>query len=282
MRSDFFDVSGMLSVTNKNSRSYRSLAAAGLIAKGIVYCLLGMLAFMSAFHISGRSISETDEQGVFSFIENLTGGKILLALIAAGLVCYTIWRSIQAFRDTENKGSDSKGILKRARYLLSGLLYLSVAALAIKMILFNKSSGDKKQDLASALLDQSYGPLLVGLVAVLFITIGLYQVYYGLKEKFRKNISLSDKRMGGSVLNNAAKLGYAARGVTWILIGWLFGNAALHANASEAGDSSKALSFASQGDYGKYLLAAIGIGLICYGIFNFIRARFEQKGEVNT
>jgi hypothetical protein len=272
----------MQNVTNKNSRSYKSVAAAGLIAKGIVYCLLGLLAIMAAFQINGSSISQTDEQGVFSFIENLTGGKILLALIAGGLVCYTIWRSIQAFSDTENKGRDSSGLAKRARYFLSGLLYLSVAALAVKMIFSDKSSSDKKQDLAITLLGQSYGPLLVGMVAALFIGIGLFQVYYGLKEKFRKNISLIDEHRGGSVLISAAKLGYAARGITWILIGWLFGNAALHANASEAGDSSKALSVASQGEYGKYILAAIGIGLICYGIFNFIRARFEQKGEVNT
>jgi hypothetical protein len=267
----------MQNVVNKKSRSFKSLAAAGLIAKGIVYCLLGLLAFMSAFHINGRTIAETDEQGVFSFIENLAGGKILLAIIAAGLVCYTIWRSIQAFSDTENKGSDSKGIAKRARYFLSGLFYLSIAVLAVKMILSDKSNGDKKQDLATTLLDQSYGPLLVGIVAVLFIGIGLYQIYYGVTEKFKKNISMSDERRGGKLLNNAAKLGYIARGITWILIGWLFGNAALHANAKEAGDSSKAFSMLSENSYGIYILAVIGIGLICYGGFNFVRARFEGE-----
>jgi hypothetical protein len=259
----------------KNSNQFRSLAIAGLVAKGLVYCLLGVLLLMSALHLNGKSTNETDNRGVFSFVEDLPAGHVLLALIALGLLCYTVWRCIQAFSDTERKGKDLKGIAQRGRYVLSGLFYLSVGALAVKMIFSDPANTDQKQNLAFMLFTHSAGKIAAFVVALIFTGNGLYQVYYGLTEKFSKHIAVNDKGNRGKLINGAAKAGYTARGVTWMLIGWLFGNAAWHANASEAGDSSKAFTVLSETSYGIYLLAAMGLGLICYGVFNFIRARYE-------
>ena len=73
----------------------KPVAKAGLIAKGIVYCLIGILAFMAAFSIGGQSSRNATKKGVFSFIEAQPAGKVLLAIIALGLFCYTIWRLVQ-------------------------------------------------------------------------------------------------------------------------------------------------------------------------------------------
>ena len=77
------------------------------------------------------------------------------------------------------------------------------------------------------------------------------------------------------ILVNAGKIGYVARGVVWMLISFLFFRASLRENSNAAGGTSKAFSFVEGLDYGSYLLAAIGLGLICYGIFNFIRAKYD-------
>ena len=78
------------------------------------------------------------------------------------------------------------------------------------------------------------------------------------------------------VLLIAGKTGYVARGIVWLIIGWMFSKAAIHSNSSEAGDTSKAFSFLQSGSYGSYLLGAVALGLIFYGILNFIRARHER------
>src|SRR5687767_8020117 len=88
----------------------KPIAQAGLTAKGIVYCLLGVFAFMAAFNIAGQSTNDTDKEGVFSFIKEQTGGQVMLAVIALGLLCYSLWRGIQTFGDTEQKGDDAKGL----------------------------------------------------------------------------------------------------------------------------------------------------------------------------
>ncbi len=50
----------------------------------------------------------------------------------------------------------------------------------------------------------------------------------------------------------------------------------MHANSAEAGDTSNAFQFLAEASYGTILLAAVGLGMVCYGIFNFIRARYEN------
>lgn len=269
----------MATVTSVTSH-LKPIAQAGLIAKGIVYSLLGALTFMAAFHINGQSADKANTEGVFEFVNRQTGGQVILGIIALGLVCYVIWRFIQAFADTEDKGKDAKGMAVRVRYLFSGIVYGTLAFHVIKKLVTHASgSGDNKQDMARELLSQPLGQWLLGLAAVIIAGVGIYQIYYGLSEKYKKHVdkAISDSRKRKIVLGSG-KVGYVARGIVWLLIAWLFIKAAIDANAKEAGDTSKAFSFLSEASYGTFLLCAIAFGLLCYGIFSFIRAGYEDLG----
>lgn len=258
----------------------RNFAKIGLTAKGIVYCLVGTLAFMAAFEINGNSTEEASREGVLKLILQQPFGKVLLAIVALGLICYTIWRLIQGVRDTENNGSSAKGIAMRIRYIFSGLLYGSLAFLSAKMLFGSGSggsnSGSSQQTLASELLKQPFGQWLVGLVAIGIAAIGIYQIYYGLSEKYKKKV-----RGGGlksdieAKMVRSGKLGYVARGIVWLVIGYLFLQAALKANPQEAGGNTSAFKFLEEASYGSIILGAVALGLICYGIFMFMRARFQ-------
>lgn len=46
----------------------KRFAQLGLVAKGVVYCLVGILAFMAAFEIGGSSERNVTKQGVFRLI----------------------------------------------------------------------------------------------------------------------------------------------------------------------------------------------------------------------
>lgn len=266
--------------TNIITRNMKPIARAGLTAKGIVYVLLGALAVMAAFGISGKSAKNTSKSGVFDFIHDQPAGVLLLWIIIAGLVCYVIWRMIQAFSDSEKKGDDPKGLAVRGRYLFSGLVYASVAFSAFKMAAYHKKdSGDRSQEAVQEMLSQPLGQWLVGFSAAILLAVGIYQIYYGLSEKYRKHVNKHVPAAAKGYLLTAGKLGYIARGVVWLLFSYLFIQAALSANSKEAGDTSKAFGMLTQNSYGPYLLVAIGIGLILYGVFNFIRARYEEFGK---
>ena len=73
----------------------------------------------------------------------------------------------------------------------------------------------------------------------------------------------------------AGKFGYVARGIVWIIIGYLFMQAALHSNPQEAGGTGSAFQFLEEASYGPFLLGAVAIGLFCYGVFMFMRAKYQ-------
>ncbi|WP_073850840.1 DUF1206 domain-containing protein [Pontibacter flavimaris] len=255
-----------------------TFARFGLSAKGVVYCLLGILAFMAAFEIGGQSTENTERSGIFRTIQDMPAGNILLGLIALGLLCYAIWRFIQAVRDTEDKGSDAKGVAKRLRYIFSGLVYGSFAVLAARMVLGNSSGsgGDSRQTLAAKLLEQPFGQWLVGLLAVGTLIAGIYQIYYGYSEKYKKEVQSGGlKHEVEHQMIRAGKLGYMARGIVWLIIGYLFLQAALKSSSSEAGGNKAAFQFLENASYGSFILGAVALGLICYGIFMFMRAKYQ-------
>ena len=264
-----------MSVSITGRSSITRIAQAGLISKGIVYVLLGIIAFMAAFEIGGQSTGSADRNGVFGMIKDLPAGTTLLGLVAAGLVCYALWRGIQAFGPAHRGGETKIG--KRVLYFFSGLAYLSVALTAIRLLLYNRQdNGGGNQELASTLLQQSAGQWLLGAAALIMAAVGVYQIYYGLSEKYRKHVQgLSLSTPASSLLLRSGKIGYVARGIVWLVIAWLLLNAALHANAAKAGDTAQAFRFVESSTAGSLLLGALGVGLAAYGVFNFIRARYE-------
>ncbi|WP_242928897.1 DUF1206 domain-containing protein [Pontibacter vulgaris] len=252
----------------------------GLIAKGVVYCLVGILAFMAAFELGGNR-QNAGKTGVFQFILEQPFGTILLALVAAGMLCYALWRFIQAIKDTEDKGTDTKGIGKRIGYAFSGFVYGTLAFYAFKLLMGNSSgsNGDSRQKMASTLLSQPFGQWLLGAVALGTIAVGIHQIYRALSGKYKKNVQgMHLKPEIEKTLIKAGKVGYIARGVVWMIIGYLFLKAATEANSSEAGGSKRAFQFLEEASYGSYLLGAVALGLICYGIFMFVRAKYQNIG----
>jgi hypothetical protein len=260
-------------MNNHNLSWVTPIAKAGLTSKGIVYCLIGILVFMAAFEIAGATNTDAGKLGVLKLINQQTGGKVLLGIVAAGLMSYSLWRFMQTFADTDNKGNSAKAIGARLRYLFSGLIYLSIAFLAIKLMFDENVVGSSQNKTIRELIAKPYGEYLLGIVAIAIAASGIYQVYYGLSEKFRKHIK-NQSEVNGTVVK-AGKVGYTSRGIVWVVISWLFFRAALHSDAAEAGQSIEAFQFIERsGNYGSILLGIVGVGLLCYGVFNLLRGWF--------
>ena len=243
------------------------VAPVGLIAKGIIYVLLGVIALMAALNM-GRQKDEASNKGVFNLVEDWPAGIYILGALAIGLICYTAWRFIQAWKTGKWP--------KKIRYMFSGLGYASLAFTAFKIMTGSRdSNGDSNQALAAKILSQSYGQWIMIAVALFFAGIGVYQVYYGLKEKYKKHIGKLDLP-GSRILFTSAKIGYIARGIVWLIVAYLFANAGLMADSSEAGNTGKAFKFIESNTAGSYLLGMLALGVIMYGIYNFIRARYDR------
>ncbi|HZH01046.1 MAG TPA: DUF1206 domain-containing protein [Flavisolibacter sp.] len=260
--------------------AFKKLAQVGLITKGIVYVLLGVFAFLTAFRLGNNQVESGNKQSVFRWIGDQTAGSLLIGALIIGLTCYALWRIIQGFANTEHKDKDAKGWAYRLRYIFSGLVYLSLAFSAFRFLTKLASNNDGQntnEQVAGSLLQQPLGQILLGLLALGMAAAGIYQIWFGFSEKYKKYVQdISGASGGKGLLLNSGKIGYIARGLVWLTIGWLFLKAAINARAQEAASTSEAFQFLEAAPYGSYLMGGVGAGLACYGIFSFIRARYEH------
>jgi hypothetical protein len=146
-----------------------------------------------------------------------------LSLVTVGLIGYALWRTVQTLLDPEHthQHRGAKQVARRIGYAVSALSYFVLAATAIKLILGSGGSSDNStQDWTARFLSQPFGQWLVGLVGVLVIGLGLYELYKAYKGKFRKHLQLS--MMNPQQRNWAiavGQLGIAARGIVFATIG---------------------------------------------------------------
>jgi hypothetical protein len=258
-----------------NTPVVEGLARAGYIARGVVYALIGLLAAQLAFSSGGKI---TDQQGAIQMLGAQPFGKILLILVAIGLVGYAMWGVIRAVLDPLGRGSDTKGLVERAGFLLSGITYGALAVVA-----FNAGTGVGKasgagnpQDMSAQLLSKPYGPWLVGILGLFWIGAGVGQLYTAWKADFKKdlkpNLPASEKLWS----ERLGRVGYAARGIVFLLIGWFTIQAALTVNPNQAVGFDGALLKLAQQPYGIFLLGIVALGLLCFGIYSMLCARWMR------
>ena len=253
-----------------------TFARVGIAAKGVVYVLVGVLAAMTVFGQGGQT---EGKRGALDFLMEQSYGKILVGVVVVGLFCYVAWRMIQAFKNPENKETAS-----RVGYFFSGLTYLFFAISGIRMMSSggSGSSGGGRETLVAKLLDQPFGQVLVGIFAAIVVGKGVYQFYRGFSGKFKDGVKQSEmSKEEESVFMRAGRVGYLARGVVLGIVGYFLVKAALNSNASQAGGTGKAFDFLSSTG-GPYLLAAVAIGLACYGIFMFVKSRYRYIPTVSV
>ncbi|RNI29104.1 DUF1206 domain-containing protein [Rufibacter latericius] len=263
-------------MNGQRKHEIESLAKAGYVAKGIVYILVGALTAMSALGMGGKKASNSD---ALLQVKSFPGGSFLLGILAVGLLGYALWRFIQAIKDTENKGSDSKGMLKRIGYAISGLLYGSLAFVAFKMATGDGGGsgggGSREKDMLSTLLDKPFGKYMAIIIGLIIIGKGLNQLYKGITASFMKDVTgLPRDRF--DVLKKAGQAGFSARGIVFGIVGFLFVKAAWLQQPNKAGGTESAFSFLQTSPFGNLLLAIVALGLIGYGIFMFVQSRYSN------
>lgn len=253
------------------------LAKVGLYTKGVLYCLIGLLALRAALELGSPNHS-VNRKSVFLFIEELIFGRVLLGLVAIGLACYCAWRLLQALQDTEHKGTDAKGIAYRLRYAASGMFYGLITLLAAKLAVAGSDGDDSlRQAFVEVVVQRPLGQGLLILGAVAVALAGFYQIYQGVSGRYREKIKEAGwKDDAEETMIKAGKIGYAARGTVWVISAYLLVSAALHVRKYSEGAAVNAFQFLENSFFGSFLVGGAAFGLICYGFFIFMEAKFRE------
>ncbi len=110
----------------------------GYVARGVVWGVIGLLAFQVA---TGNGGKITDQQGAIAAVGNTPVGRVLLYVMLVGLVGYALWGLIRAVVNPLHLGHGAKGIAERLGYLVSGISY---GLLAVIIIVVNLLSGRRR------------------------------------------------------------------------------------------------------------------------------------------
>ena len=200
----------------------------GLVAIGIVYSLIGLLTFGAALDWGDNS-----EQGkvsqVLAWIQEQVFGQFLLTLITLGLLCYTVWRFVEAIMDTDQKGNGIHGLALRVSYLSYGVVYAALTYYAARLLfsqgwekekLTDALNADTRQTVAQQILELPFGRWILGGLALGTAGIGIFQLYLSLSGTYRQIIE--EKKIdtrAKEILIRSGLVGYVARAIVWLIVG---------------------------------------------------------------
>ena len=251
-------------------------ARAGYVVKGLVYVIVGSLALQFALGVGGRT---TGASGVLTTILWQPHGQVLLLITGIGLFGYALWRLVQAILDVEDKGTDARGLLKRFGYLAAGVAYGSLGFESIRLVFGIASGGDSQEtELWTArVLGAPLGGWLVGAGAAVMLGLAINAAVVAFRRLYRRKLALSRMSTLAKVAADVlAMVGLIGRGAVFALIAILLVRAAWLHDADAAGSSEQALELLLRWPAGSWLLAGVAVGLIAYGAYAWIQARYRR------
>ncbi|HET9102281.1 MAG TPA: DUF1206 domain-containing protein [Solirubrobacteraceae bacterium] len=255
-------------------RELEWLARAGLVARGVVYATIGILAVKLAVGSGGHATNQT---GALKTIAHQPLGEALLIATALGLAGYSLWRLTRAIvgHGTEEKDS----ALDRVAGLASGIAYGGLCLTAVKILTGASTKGATNNPKGSTgdVLSWTLGPELVGVAGLILIGVGLYQGYKGLSREFMK--TSHTEQMSPAVTRAFTALGvfgHLARMVVFALAGYGLVKAALDHNKRNAIGLDGALNKLAHASYGPLLLGLVAVGLIGFALYSIADARYRR------
>jgi hypothetical protein len=256
---------------------YAVLARLGLVAKGVSFALVGVLAAKLAVGHGGHA---TSREGALAQVAQHSFGKVVLIALALGFAAYALWRFVQAFAE-EHDPDESAAVTwgKRAGYVGRGLIYAALTFSTLKLIAGagHESQNEKAHKSTAMVLGWPAGRYLVGAAGLIVIGVGCWNLYRGLARKFEdkwrvEKLSHAMRTWGG----RAGVVGHVARFVVFGLIGVFVTKAAIDYRPSEAIGIDGALQKLAHASYGPWLLGITAVGLVAYGVYCFVDARLRD------
>jgi len=245
------------------------VARIGLATKGVVYLLVGALALLAA---TGNGGAVADNKRAVRVIGAQPYGHALLLCVAIGFAAYALWRALEALLDLEG-GRGWKAVVRRIGFAISAAVYGGLAALAFQLAAGEHPDHPEPKTWVARVLARPFGDFLVVVTGVGFAIHALVQLWSALRGRFEDDLDLEPLSPRGRALARwAGRIGTAARGVVFAVIGYHLVLAGHDARPGETRDVAGALRTLATGPHGHALLAVIAAGLALYGIFAVIQA----------
>ncbi|MFC4493264.1 DUF1206 domain-containing protein [Streptomyces ovatisporus] len=259
-----------------NSPAVEGIARAGMVAQGVLFVLVGLLALRIAFGDSGGK--QADQSGALRELAAQPFGQFLVWGVGLGLAGLAVWRLSEAAFGAAEKGGRKphKRLLAAGRCVLYGILAFSVLSYA-SGAKGSGSSDAKSEDITARALSAPAGQVLVGVVGLVVAVVGAWSAVQALRRKFHDELRMSRiPRRSRKWIDLLGVSGGVARGAVLVALGFFAMEAAWSSDADEVKGMDGALRSFADTPAGPWLLVAVAVGVALYGLFSFVLARWRR------
>jgi hypothetical protein len=260
----------------------RAVSRLGLVCRGTVYLLVGYLALRLALAIHGRSAAPASSAGAVQAVTEPAWGRVLLVLLVAGLGAYALTQLIEAvFRPA--RGNHDRQVAPACGLIVGMLAVFGLfperrpALAATRPRGTAESEHRQDTDVTAALLQTGWGRLLLALVGVAAVAAGVEVGRRSVRLDFQERFTAAHMSPALAMLTRAlGGVGCAARAVVFVLTGFFILKAAVLSGAKQTKGLDAVFRSVASIAHGPWLLALLASGLLCYGLYCLLEARYRD------
>lgn len=244
----------------EHSTTVRIFARVGLASIGLLHILIGVIALAVAAGAGGQA----DQSGALQAVAAVPGGVFVLWLVVVGLIVLAVWQLLVAVT-AHGAGTKLLEIVKAVVYAALAVVTISIASGG------HHNSSSTEKTASARLLAQPGGVFVLGLIGLIIVVVGVGFIRNGVTHRFERDLKLPPDRWAGAI-TVLGRVGYIAKGIALLLVGGLVVAGAVTFDPSKAAGLDGSLKALVSVPFGVFLLIAIALGLLAYGLFWCVRA----------
>ncbi|HEU5155628.1 MAG TPA: DUF1206 domain-containing protein [Streptosporangiaceae bacterium] len=259
---------------------FHRLSRAGLVARGVIYLLIGSLAVRIGLGDGGK---EADRKGALQTVADTPGGEVLLWLLVVGFAGLALWRFAEAVYG--QPAPDGKAATKRLASLGRGVFYGVACAAILNFALGGgaQSSNEQSKTFTAKAMGEPGGRWLVLAIGAGFVAWGVGNIVNAVRRKFTEKLQTG--RMSPRVRKAVEVVGFigrSARGLVFGAVGVFLAYAALTFDPDKAKGLDGTLRSFAETPAGPWALVAVAAGLVTFGVYSFCEARWRKVEAVRS
>ncbi|HEU5083136.1 MAG TPA: DUF1206 domain-containing protein [Acidimicrobiales bacterium] len=250
------------------------LARFGLVGKGILHAVIGLLALEIALNRS--SSSEASTSGALQWIADRPFGVAALWAVGLSLLALAVWQGITAVTGDPVEESDAK---HRAAWAFKALFYGSLALASLRGALDGGSSGssgsggDGASSATDTVFDWPMGRWIVVAAGLAVIGLGVHLIVkHAVHAEFAQRLRVSED----STPVLLGRVGYGLRSLAYLLVGFFLAQAGLAGEEDRKQGLAGALERVADESWGTALLLAMAVGFLAYGAYCVVESRLRR------
>jgi hypothetical protein len=251
------------------------LARAGFVARGVMYVVIGWIALLVAF---GKSKQQADRTGALHELGSTPFGSFALWLLVVGFFGMALWRLSEAMYGAA--GSGGRKVSTRSAALGRAVLYAVIGYGVLEYALGiggPQSSNQQSVDLTATAMRHPGGQALVVIVGLALIAAGCCLAYQAWRKRFLRELQTGQMRTRTRrIVEWLGRVGGIARGIVFVTAGIFLVVAAVKVQPGQAKGIDSSLRALAATPLGPWLLVAVAIGLIMFGVFSCCEGRWRR------